>query len=285
VGRAAGLRGGPVLFRIYYCGGKRLETIVIYLFVGAFAGIVAGLLGVGGGLIIVPVLALLFQGQGVSESVLMHLAIGTSLATIVVTSISSTRAHHKRGAVQWAVFRRLTPGIALGALAGAGIADLMPTKSLRVFFGVFELLVAVQIAFGLMAAPHRKLPQTAGMTLVGAAIGAVSAVVGIGGGTMTVPFLVWCNISMRQAVATSSACGLPIAVAGAVGFVVTGWNETALPAGSSGYVYWPAFAGIAAASLLFAPLGAHLAHTLPTVLLRRVFAVFLAVLGVRMLIG
>ncbi len=262
-----------------------MDVLIVYLLVGAFAGLIAGLLGVGGGLIIVPVLVFVFQGQSVAAEVMVHLAIGTSLATIVVTSISSMRAHHRHGAVKWPVFRQLVPGIVVGALAGAAIAGLLPTKVLRTWFGIFELLVAVQIGFNFGVAPHRRLPGAAGMHLAGGIIGAVSSVVGIGGGTLTVPFLTWCNISIRQAVATSSACGLPIAIAGAIGFIATGWSEAGLPEWSSGYVYWPAFAGVAAASLLFAPLGAKLTHTLPVNVLRRFFAVFLAVLGVRMLIG
>lgn len=262
-----------------------IEILLVYLLVGAFAGTIAGLLGVGGGLIIVPVLALLFQRWGFADGVVMHLAIGTSLATIVLTAISSMRAHHKRGAVDWSMFRHLTPGIVIGALAGAVIADFMPTKSLRLFFGVFELAVAVQIGFNFMASPHRRLPGSVGMGIAGVIIGALSAVVGIGGGTLTVPFLVWCNTALRNAVATSSATGLPIAVAGAVGFVLTGWNTPGLPPWSTGYLYWPALAGIATASLVFAPLGAWLAHTLPVHTLRRFFAIFLAVLGVRMLLG
>jgi hypothetical protein len=167
------------------------------------------------------------------------------------------------------VFRRLTPGIVVGALLGAVIADFLPTKAMRLWFGVFELLVAAQIGFNLMVAPRGHLPGALGTNIAGGVIGAISAALGIGGGTLTTPFLVWCNFSLRQAVATSSACGLPIALAG--------W--------SSGYLYWPAFAGIVISSLLFAPLGAKLTHTLPVVVLRRFFAIFLAVLGVRMLIG
>jgi uncharacterized membrane protein YfcA len=262
-----------------------METLLIYLLVGAFAGLIAGLLGVGGGLIIVPVLVFVFQGQGVSSDVIVHLAIGTSLATIAITSISSMRAHHRHGAVQWPVFRRLAPGIVVGALLGAVIADFLPTKAMRLWFGIFELLVAAQIGFNLMVAPRGHLPGALGTNIAGSVIGAVSAALGIGGGTLTTPFLVWCNISLRQAVATSSACGFPIAIAGVAGFVATGWNKSGLPEWSSGYLYWPAFAGIVISSLLFAPLGAKFTHTLPVVVLRRFFAVFLAVLGVRMLIG
>ena len=257
--------------------------LIAYLLTGAFAGFVAGLLGVGGGLVIVPALVFVFARIGFSPDVLVHLAVGTSLSTIIVTSISSMRAHHKHRAVDWSVFRQLTPGIVVGALLGAIVADRLPSATLRTVFGVFELLVAVQMAIQWNAAPHRQLPGASGLGAAGAVIGTISSIIGIGGGTLTVPFLTWCNVSIRNAVATSSACGLPIAVAGAIGFVLTGWRTPNLPPLATGYLYWPAFAGIAVVSLLFAPLGARLTHTLPTTVLRRVFAVFLAVLGVRML--
>jgi len=254
-----------------------------YAALGAFAGTLAGLFGVGGGLVIVPVLVWLFLQAGIHSEVIMHLAIGTSLATIVFTSISSVYAHHRRGAVQWRAVAQLTPGIVLGAWLGAVIADSLPSGNLRLVFGVFELLVATQMGLALKVSPHRTLPGKVGMGVAGGVIGTISAVVGIGGGTMTVPFLQWCNIEMRQAVATSAACGLPIAVAGALGFVVSGWNEQHLPVWSSGYLYWPAFVGIVVASVLFAPLGARLAHSLPAAQLKRYFALFLAFLGIRML--
>ena len=262
-----------------------MEAIFIYLLLGAFAGVVAGLLGVGGGLIIVPVLVLVFKSQAFAEQLIVHLAVGTSLATIVFTSISSVRAHHQHGAVLWLVFAKLTPGIIVGALIGAVIADHMPTAVMRSFFGVFELIVATQMTLNLKPDASRQLPGRVGMVATGSGIGAISAIVGIGGGTMTVPFLVWCNIAMRNAVATSSACGLPIAVAGASGFMLTGWGETALPTYSSGYLYWPAFIGIVLASVVSAPLGARLAHRLPATQLKRVFAILLYILGIRMLLG
>jgi uncharacterized membrane protein YfcA len=262
-----------------------MESWLIYLSLGAVAGTVAGLLGVGGGLIIVPVLALVYAHLGVTEAVIMHLAIGTSLATIVMTSLSSVRAHHRRGAVLWPVVWRLTPGIVLGALLGAWLADALQSLWLQRFFGVFELAVAVLMAAGLKPAPHRALPGAVGMVGAGGVIGTISAIVGIGGGTLTVPFLSWCNVAMRNAVATSAACGLPIAVAGAVGFILTGLDARGLPPWSSGYVYWPAFLGIVLASVAFAPLGAALAHRLPAAGLKRAFAILLVVIGIRFLLG
>ena len=262
-----------------------MESLLIYLLTGALAGTLAGLLGVGGGLVIVPALVFVFHAQGFSEALLVHMAVGTSLATIVLTSISSVRAHHRRGAVQWPVFWRLTPGIVVGSLLGAVIADWLPADVLRRVFAVFVLLVAAQMGLGAKPAPHRELPGTLASSAVGIVIGAVSAVVGIGGGSLTVPFLVWCNVAMRNAVAISAACGLPIAVAGSAGFLVTGLNEPGLPAWSTGYLYWPAGAGIAVASVLFAPLGARWAHQIPAQGLKRFFALFLAVVGLRMLLG
>lgn len=257
--------------------------LITLLLLGAAAGLLAGLLGVGGGLVIVPVLALLFADHNFAHA--MHLAIGTSLATIIFTSISSVYAHHRRGAVLWQQFRRLTPGIVVGALIGSVIADLMAGDSLRLVFAIFELSVAAQMGFGLRPDAHRGIPGSGAMSTAGGLIGSVSAVVGIGGGTMTVPFLVWYNVKMQQAVATAAAVGLPIAVGGTAGFAWRGWGEVGLPEYSLGYIYLPALLGVVLTSVLFAPLGARIAHALPGVLLKRVFALFLTGLGLRMLFG
>lgn len=261
------------------------EFLLICAVVGAAAGVLAGLLGVGGGLVIVPTLAWAFAAQGFDGRVIMHLAVGTSLATIILTSLSSIRAHHRRGAVLWPVVLRISPGILIGALVGAAIADLMPTATLRTVFAIFVFTVAWQLGFGVQAHPHRKLPGNAGMSAAGGVIGAVSAIVGIGGGSMTVPFLVWCNTAVRQAVATSAAVGFPIAISGTAGFVLAGWNSPALPEGALGYVHGPAWIMVAAVSVLTAPLGAKLAHTIPTGTLKRFFAFFLFLIGVRMLLA
>lgn len=250
---------------------------------GALAGTLAGLLGIGGGIIIVPVLVLVFEGRGVGPEVIMHVAIGTSLATIVVTSMSSIRAHHRRRAVDWAVFRRITPGILLGGFLGALIADALPGDTLRVLFAIFMLLVAAQFAFTGAPAPHRRLPGRVGLAASGTAIGTVASMMGVGGGSMSVPYLSWCNVPLRQAVATSAAIGFPIALSGALTYLVIGWDAPGRPVWSYGYVNLPAFFGIVVASILFAPVGARLAHTLPERILKRTFAAFLAVLGVRLL--
>lgn len=254
-----------------------------YLGVGAVAGVLAGLLGVGGGLVIVPVLLWLFTARGFDSAIVLHLAIGTSLGTIIATSVSSIRAHHRRGAVRWRLFVSLAPGIVAGALGGAWLADQISTLWLQRVFAVFVITVGVQMLANPRVTGHRDPPGPLGMGLAGGVIGSVSALVGIGGGTLTVPFLMWHRVPAVNAVATSSACGLPIALAGTLGFVVTGWAEAALPPAATGYLYWPALASVAAASVVTAPAGAWLAHRLPVAVLKRVFAVLLLVVGARLL--
>lgn len=262
-----------------------MELFISYVGLGVIAGFVAGLLGVGGGLIIVPALILIFQSNNFTQDVIVHMAIGTSLATIIFTSISSVYAHHFRHkAVRWDIVKQLTPGIIVGALMGAVIADFISAKILQQFFGFFELFVAIQMALNIKAHATRTLPGRTGIVTAGTGIGTVSSIVGIGGGTLTVPFLVWCNVKIQHAVATSSACGLPIAVAGCVGFIITGWNETGLPEYTFGYVYWPAFLAIVISSMLLAPVGAWLAHRLSAVKLKRSFSLVLFILGMKMLV-
>jgi len=256
-----------------------ITALGIYLILGAAAGIIAGLLGVGGGLVIVPVLVYLFGRQQIAPELVVHLAVGTSLATIVFTTISSVRAHHKRGAVHWDIFWRLTPGIVVGALLGAVLARWIPAAGLRRFFAVFEWLVAAQMLLALRPRAGRDLPRLPGLLAAGTLIGSISSLVGIGGGSLTVPFLAWSRLRMQEAVATSSACALPLAMAGSLGFIVTGWSASGLPDWSLGFVYLPAFVGIILASVVFAPLGASLAHRLPAASLRKFFAIFLVILG------
>ena len=261
-----------------------MEAFLIYALVGSIAGTIGGLMGIGGGLIIVPALAWIFRAHGFAEASIMHLAIGTSLATIIPTSISSMWTHHQHGAVRWPVFFRLLPGFAMGALIGGMTAGAIASGILRLCFGVFLSLVGAHLAFGSNPAPHRNLPGTSALFLVGTAIGTLSALVGIGGGNLTVPFLLYCNVSIRQAVATGAAAGLPIATIGTATFVVAGQDVPDLPAWSSGYCYGPAWLGIAATSVLFAPLGAKLAHRIPTPALKRGFGVVLIIVGLRMLL-
>ncbi len=259
------------------------ELILVYLAVGLLAGVLAGLLGIGGGLVIVPALIWTYRLLGIDEAVVAHLAVGTSLATIVMTALSAIRAHQRRGAVLWGLTRRISPGIVAGSWAGALLAERLSGAWLQRVFAGFVLVIGLRMLVELAPRAQRPLPGPVGLSAAGFGIGAVSALVGIGGGSLTVPFLSRCGLSMRNAVATSSACGLPIALVGAIGYLFVGWGDSRLPAGATGFVYWPAFLGVALASVLSAPFGARLAHDLPVVALRRVFAVLLLAVGLKMI--
>jgi uncharacterized membrane protein YfcA len=258
-----------------------LAAGLLLLGTGALAGLAAGMLGVGGGLVVVPALTFLFAAWGLEPGLAVHSAVGTSLATIVVTGAASVRAHHRHGAVLWPKARRLGPAVAVGAAGGALVAHYLPGAALRGAVGLFELLVAVRMAFAAFTpATGPERPETA---LWGLPIGALSALVGIGGGTLTVPYLAARGVPLHRAVGTGAALGVPIALAGGAALILAGWGEPGLPAPRLGYVYLPAFAAVAVASALSAPLGARLAHRLPADRLRRVFAVVVAVAGLRML--
>ncbi len=260
------------------------EVLAVYAGVGVLAGFLGGLLGVGGGLVIVPALIWANRALGIDQAVGVHLAVGTSLATIVMTSLSSIWAHQRRGAVLWPLVGRISPGIVAGSWAGALLAERLSSAWLQRVFAGFVLAIGVRMFFGGTPKAHRGLPGLPGLSAVGTLIGLISALVGIGGGSLTVPFLTWCSVSMRNAVATSSACGLPIALAGTMGFVVAGWGDPRLPPAATGYVYWPAFVGVAVASVGAAPVGAWAAHALPVGVLRRVFAALLLGVGLKMVL-
>jgi uncharacterized membrane protein YfcA len=263
-----------------------LEILGLLLLLGLFAGITAGLLGLGGGVIIVPVLVWLFHTTiPVPADSLMHIAVGTSLATIVVTSASSIISHHRRGAVLWSAAQKLAPGLVVGTLVGSILAAALPSDTLKIIFGLFLLVVAAQMSFGAQPSPHRQLPNRREALFAGSGIGVLSALVGIGGGSLTVPFLTWCNVSIRNAVATSAACGFPIALSGTLGFIFTGWHLNDTLNWNSGYIYWPAFIAIVPTSLLFAPVGAKLAHSIPLTALKKIFALFLVIVALEMLLN
>lgn len=249
---------------------------------GLVVGFIAGLLGVGGGLLIVPVLIMMLHAQGLGAGMEPQLALGTSLASILFTALSSVRAHHRHGAVEWPLVRRIAPGIVVGTLIGALLAAQMSAWVLKVFFVAFLFYAAVQMWLDFKPAPHRSLPGRAGTTVAGSVIGAVSSWVGIGGGTLSVPFMLWHNVTLHRAIATSSAIGFPIAIAGALGYVLGGWSVSDRPAGSMGFIYLPALGGIALGSVLTAPFGARTAHRTPVRPLKRIFALLLLVLALRM---
>lgn len=250
---------------------------------GLFAGFLAGLLGVGGGLVFVPALLAIFHWQGVPPGAAMHAAVGSSLAAIILASASSVTAHARRGNVEWPVWRTLLPGLVAGALLGAAVAALLSGAVLRQVFGVFLFVVAFQMAGFVQTAPHRALPGRAATGAVGVGIGAVAALVGIGGGVLTAPFLVWCNRPVLRAVGTAAAAGMPIAVAGAVGFAVAGAGTVGLPAGSTGFVVWPSALLLGSLAMVTAPFGARVAQHASALVLRRVFAVALVAVGIRLL--
>jgi uncharacterized protein len=260
-----------------------LEIVLASILLGMAAGLLAGLFGIGGGLIMVPVLVLLFSAQGFPEHLVMIMSIATSLATIIFTSISSLLMHHRLGAVLWPKVFRLAPGIMIGAGIGAVIADQIEADLLRLIFIVYLLYVGTQMAMQTKPKPGRS--QSPGLLdfVVAVVIGLMSSLVGIGGGTLTVPFLVHFQTPMRNAVAVSSACGLPIAIAGTVSYAILGRHVLHLPEWSLGYVYLPAFLGILLSSIVTAPIGAKLANRLPAQHLKRYFALLIYVMAVKLM--
>ena len=266
--------------------------ILIFLIIGALAGFAAGLFGVGGGTIIVPLLFIVFTQMGYSPDNIMHLALGTSLATIIVTSISSLMAHNKKGAVMWPVFKNLAPGLAIGCFLGAGIAGQISGLYLQLIVGVFLLWVAYKMFFGgkkqvatnVSSASsandaNPELPSKPKQLAAGGVIGVASAIFGIGGGSLTVPYLTRYGVVMQKAVGTSAACGLPIAIAGALGFMIFGMQQQVDVPNTIGFVHIYAFLGISIMSFFTAKVGAKVAHILSPALLKKCFAILLTVVG------
>jgi hypothetical protein len=256
---------------------------ILYLIAGAIAGVMAGLLGIGGGFVIVPALLVLLPLSGVPEAFVMHVAVGTSLATICVTSWVSFSSHHRRGAVDWDYVKLLAPGIVIGALLAGVVADALSSATLALIFGVGAILMAIQIGLSRQPTVARARPGRLPILLTATSIGCLSGLVGIGGGSLVVPYLHYLGEKMTRCVGTAAACGMPIAVAGTLSYGVMGWSKP-LPDYSLGYIYLPAFFGIIAASSLTAPLGVRLAHNLPAGQLKRIFAMFLAVVGLKIII-
>ncbi|MCC7225967.1 MAG: sulfite exporter TauE/SafE family protein [Burkholderiaceae bacterium] len=250
---------------------------------GCATGFAAGLLGIGGGMILVPFLTLMLTWQGVDPSLVIHSAIATSMASILFTSVSSVRAHNKRGAVRWDLVLRLTPGIVLGGLlAGGAVFAALKTGWLALVFAVFVAYSALQMFLDKKPKPSRQMPGAVGSSAAGAGIGFLSGLVGAGGGFVSVPFMAWCNVPLHQAVGTSAALGFPIALANTLGYVWSGMGKAGLPPEMIGYIYWPALLVLAFFSVLVAPLGARVAHRLPVKSLKRVFAFLLFGLAIYM---
>ena len=262
-----------------------IEGFWVFPLLGLVAGVLAGLLGIGGGLVLVAALAWLLPLQGVPVDLAMHAALATSMGSIVFTALSSARSHHARGSVLWPTVAWMLPGLLVGGWLGSRFAVGLEGTVLRWIVAGYCLLAGAQMAFGGRRGDSGRdvVPTGMPMTAAGAGIGALSAVVGIGGGSMTVPLLVWRGVRPVRAVGTSSACGVAIAVGSALGYALSA-PAGGLPQGAVGYVHLPAALGVAATSVLAAPMGTRLAHAISGPALRRVFAVFLVVVGLSLVL-
>lgn len=260
-----------------------MTTFLIYLAIGAFVGIYAGLLGMGGGVIIVPILDITLGIAQIDFGVAHHLALGTSMATIMFTSLSSGRSHARRGAVEWEMVKYMAPGVCLSTLGGSFLVAAVPTTALKLIFSLFLLYSALQIFLNLRPKSTWSKPGPAMLIAAGLFVGLASSFIGIGGGTLLIPFLTLCSLPMLRAIGTSSVLGFPLALGGTIGFIINGWNNALLPEYSLGFVYLPALFGLAVASMLLAPLGVRLAHYLPVGVIRKGFALILLFLSLRML--
>ncbi len=261
------------------------EIALIFAVLGLVAGMAAGLLGIGGGVIVVPVLIFLAPMLEIDPAIKVHLAIGTSLATIMVTGVSSAWTHHRHGAVRWGIVWQMAVGIVMGTALGAVTAAWLPGEILKRVFGGLLLLLAVQMVSNWQPKGGGELPKS-GILIptAGVGVGIMASLTGIGGGLLVVPLLRYWGMAIRQAVATSAGCGIPVAVSGTLGFIVTGWQVDNLPPWSLGFIYLPAFLGIATMSVLAAPFGAKLTHILPTKLIRQIFAFVMTLVGIDLIL-
>jgi uncharacterized protein len=259
------------------------EWFLAYAALGGLAGFLAGLFGIGGGGLMVPILTLLFSAQGFPEEHQVHLALGTSMAAIIPSSLASLRSHHAKQAVLWPVVVRMTPGVLIGTFAATFLASSISSVGLAIFFAAFMTLVSVQMFLDRKPTPARLLPSSLGLASVGTGIGGVSALVAVGGGTMTLPFLTWCNVALPTAIGTSAALGLPIALAGAFGYATNGWSLAQLPAYCIGYIYLPAWLCMACTSIFLAPLGVQYAHQWPVKTLKKLIGILTLSLAADML--
>ena len=257
--------------------------IVSLVALGGSVGFLAGLLGIGGGMTMVPFMVMLFGAKGFPPTEIMKIAIATSLAANLFTSVSSTLAHYRHGAVRTDLLGAMGTGAFIGTFAGAHFAGMLKESFLAAFFGLFVGYSAWQMLKGKKPKPGRDVPGALGMGVVGSGIGLISSLLGAGGGFMTIPFLTWCNVTMHQAVATSAGLAFPIALGGLIGYAMAGWNLPGMPSGSVGYIYLPALVCLASASIMTAPMGARLAHKTDVPKLKRWFAYLLFVLAGYML--
>jgi len=260
-----------------------IEWLLSFLLLGSFIGFMAGLLGIGGGGIMVPVLTSIFLQQDIPIKDVVHLALGTSMASIIVTSISSLRAHNAKGGVVWVVVKRMAVGIILGAFLATFFVAALSTAYLAIFFAIFMAYVSLQMFLDKKPKPSRALAGNMGLFMAGSGIGAVSALVSIGGGSLTVPYLTWQNVEAKKAIGTSAAIGLPLSIAGTLGYLINDGVGSSLQGFTIGFVYLPAVLLISIASFFTAPYGVLLAHKLPVSVLKKVFSILLIILSIKML--
>ena len=261
-----------------------LEILLLFAIVGVIAGLVAGLFGLGGGVVMVPAMIYTFSSLGFPEAILTHLAVGTSLACIVVTAITAAWTHWQKGAIDLTILKPLVPGVIIGAWLGGVLASTLGGIQLQIFFAVFLVFVAITM---LVTVTQNKfsIPSAPGLTLSAVVIGVFSALFGVGGGSMTVPYLRLCSIAMTRAVATSAALGLPIAVAGSITYLVQGWGHPDLPSGAAGFIFMPAFLGLVVCSAPASRVGAKLAHRLPAAKLQQAFAIVLLLVAAQLAVS
>ncbi len=262
-----------------------LYIIFLLLALGAFVGVAAGLLGIGGGGIMVPAFTALFIAQDVPDAQLVHFALGTSMASIILTSLASLRAHHTRKGVSWSIVRTMVPGVLLGTFLAALMTKYINTVVLAAFFSLFMLYVAVQMFRSVNVTPTKSLPGAFTQAIAGAGIGAVSALVSIGGGSLSVPYLLRHGLEIKNAIGTSAAMGLPIAIAGTIGYVISGWANTSMVGLNLGFVYLPAVVCVSIMSFLTAPIGVNLAYKLPVSQLKKIFGVLVFSISVKMFLS
>jgi uncharacterized membrane protein YfcA len=259
-----------------------MTWLAAYAVAGALVGFLAGLLGIGGGMTLVPVLSALYVAQSLSADHTVHMALATAMASIVFTSSASVREHHRHGAVDWQVVQRMVPGMLLGALLSTVASGWIPQRTLALTFAVIVYAGAVQIFIGRKPSAHASMPGPVPVFAVGTVIGVISGLVSAGGTFLTVPFMLFCGVRMHTAIGTGAAIGIPVAVIGTLGYIISGWRVAGLPAYTLGFVYLPALALLVAGSVITAPMGARAAHKLPVDTLRRVFACLLFVLATKM---
>lgn len=262
-----------------------IEWLVVFLLLGAVIGLVAGLLGVGGGGIMVPALSAIFLYQGMSPDNVIHLALATSMASIIITSLISLRVHHAKAGVLWNIVKGMSPGLLIGTFTGTLIASHIEGVYLAVFFAIFMAIVSLQILLNKPPRESRAEFKRFELGLVGIAIGGLSALVSIGGGSLTVPYLMRRNIEITKAIGTSAAIGLPISLAGTMGYLINGWGRAEGVAYSLGYVYLPAVLLISVASAITVPFGVKMAHYLPIAVLKKIFAVLLMIISLKMVVS